>query len=319
MSSVRWNLSSSPPPQSKSHSSWQKQRRANMFLHRNKKQLLEWDSSIFMSPAQVHVCSGTSLALQVLGCLCLQEWRKLNCSRKIFQPLCPCPWGCPKCSVSMGKGSFWCPQGNTNAAEPGWGRWVSTQGRHLSSFFLLQVEFRCFQRPRNSSKWPEFYILRLGIFKRGTSWMSSKRLSQTQTCWVRRRSKTGILFFSLISFLKPLVRKQEACFLSSLLLSDFSAGREGVFCFCSYSLLWLRTVHTSKWLPLHNKLEATWKKKMEKLQFLGSSKTYAPKSLCLYIGYYFQLPRNYMYISVFSKAHCVCCWQEALWLQNTAK
>lgn len=272
-----------------------------------------------MSPAQVHVCSGTSLALQVLGCLCLQEWRKLNCSRKIFQPLCPCPWGCPKCSVSMGKGSFWCPQGNTNAAEPGWGRWVSTQGRHLSSFFLLQVEFRCFQRPRNSSKWPEFYILRLGIFKRGTSWMSSKRLSQTQTCWVRGRSKTGILFFSLICFLKPLVRKQEACFLSSLLLSDFSAGREGVFCFCSYSLLWLRTVHTSKWLPLHNKLEATWKKKMEKLQFLGSSKTYAPKSLCLYIGYYFQLPRNYMYISVFSKAHCVCCWQEALWLQNTAK
>lgn len=168
MSSVRWNLSSSPPPQSKSHPSWQKQRRASMFLHRNKKQLLEWDSSIFMSPAQVHVCSGTSLALQVLGCLCLQEWRKLNCSRKIFQPLCPCPWGCPKCSVSMGKGSFWCPQGNTNAAEPGWGRWVSTQGRHLSSFFLLQVEFRCFQRPRNSSKWPEFYILRLGIFKRGT-------------------------------------------------------------------------------------------------------------------------------------------------------
>lgn len=70
-------------------------------------------------------------------------------------------------------------------------------------------------------------------------------------------------------------------------------------------------MHTRKQLTLHNKLEVTWKKK-KSWSFLGVQKTYAPKPVCLYVDGYFNLPRNYMYASAFSKVHCVCCWQEAL-------
>lgn len=157
-------------------------------------------------------------------------------------------------------------------------------------------------------------LLRLGIFKL-LKWVLRGSLRYKLAEW-EGEAKQG--FYLLPNLLFEATGKEtRSFFLSPLLLSDFSAGREGGF--FPYSLLWLRTLHTSKWLPLHNKLEVTWEKKVEKLQFLGSSKTYAPKSVCLYIDCYFQLPRNYMYISVSPKAHCVCCWQEALWLQNTAK
>lgn len=58
--------------------------------------------------------------------------------------------------------------------------------------------------------------------------MGFKRLSEANLLSEREKQNRDFMY-SLISFLKPLVRKQEACFLSPLLLSDFMLRERGGF------------------------------------------------------------------------------------------
>lgn len=235
--------------------------------------------------------------VQVLRCLCPQEWRKLNCSRKSFQPLCPCPWGCPKYRVSVGKGSFWqlpagsrlmclMTTGNTSPgaggpAEPRCSQGVedglAQKADTPAPSFYYRWEFICFQRPRNSCKWPEFYLdlefSNLELLK----WVLRGCLRHKLAEW-EGEAKQGFYLPLNLLFEATGEETRSLFFKPSIAVRLFCWEREWFF--FPYSLLWLRTVHTSKWLPLHNKLEATWKKKKGKAAVSREFKNICSK-ICL--------------------------------------
>lgn len=160
-----------------------------------------------MSPRMAlwdHVCPSACLTQtpRVWGYLCLQEWRKPNSRGKCLrhcglQPMSPCPCGCPKhmvCPWARAVFGRWllawagwpCLQLDSGCTEGGKSA-LARQACISAPAFSYRWESRHFPSPKNYCNWPEFCLdFKFSVFL--------NEFWEALSCWVRRRSKAGILF-----------------------------------------------------------------------------------------------------------------------------